>query len=382
MLNTNLLHLTLSMGVGGIENLILSMARLLDKQRFTVSVGCLDSGGILLKEVNSLGCETFVLSRSDGFDLRLVVQLAKVLRARKIHILHTHNQAAHFYGCLAGLLARTPVVINTEHSRHYIDGHWRRRLEKKVLSYFTDKIVNVSKDLLENSISRDKIAPQKTNLVLNGIDLSFYAASPPNLSLSERAALRAEFDIPEENSIIGIIGRLHPVKNHKLIFEVIQHIVVKRQITAVSLLVVGDGEQKIYLEELAKSLSITNNVHFAGVRQDIPAILSIVNVLVLCSHTEGLPLTLLEAMAAEVPVIVTEGANKSELIQHGKNGFVADSTIASLAPIVTELLGSANNEKIVNAAKALVYRQYSIDTALTKYQDLYDNLLSNKLKHL
>jgi len=370
----NLLHLTLSMGAGGIENLIMTMARHIDNQRFTMSVGCLDSGGVLLQEISSLGCNTFVLSRRGGFDFRLILQLAKILRERKIHILHTHNQAAHFYGCLAGKLARTPVIINTEHSRHYIDGHWRRRLEKKGLSFFTDKIVTVSQELRQQSLVRDKIAEKKLEVVLNGIDLSFYnsSGSLQNCSVSEN--LRQELGIPKSSKVVGIIGRLHPVKNHELLFRSLRHIVFEKQI-AVSLLVVGDGELRKTLEDLAESLDIVDNVHFAGYRQDIPQIMTLLDVLVLCSHSEGLPLTLLEAMAAGVPVVVTEGANKSKLVRHCKNGLVADATVESLATMIVDSLDVQVSEKFIPSARELVFRKYSILTTIDRYQGLYDQLL-------
>jgi len=373
MSSANLLHLTLSMGAGGIENLIVTMARHLDNQRFTLTVGCLDSGGILLEEVRSLRCDTFVLSRQGGFDFRLILQLAKILREKKIHILHTHNQAAHFYGCLAGLLARTPVIINTEHSRHYIDGHWRRRVEKKVLSFFTDKIVTVSRELQHQALEKDKISANKLEVVLNGIDLSPYRES--NFACSSCGHhLRDAFGILPEKKIIGIIGRLHPVKNHELLFKALQVVRVQQQMP-VSLLVVGDGELRRTLEELAVTLDIADSVHFTGYRKDIPEILSILDALVLCSHTEGLPLTLLEAMAAGVPVVVTRGANRSGIVQHGRNGLVAEPQVENFAQVIVEILASETREMLIDQARALVFGEYSISTTIEQYQSLYDNFL-------
>ncbi len=373
--SANLMHLTLNMGAGGIENLILTMARHLDPQRFTLSVGCLDSGGVLLKELSSLGCDTFVLSRKEGLDFGLIFRLAKKLRKKNIHILNTHNEAAHFYGCFAGLLARTPVVINTEHSRHYIDGHWRRRLEKKILSIFTHKIVVVSKELQEKSIVRDKIPEKKLEVVLNGIDLGRYTDRNVTKNSSVQGYLRNEFGITATNKVVGIVGRLHPVKNHELLLRALRHIVVVKG-EDVSLLLVGDGEQRETLEELAGSLGITNNVHFLGYRQDIPEILQSLNTLVLCSHTEGLPLTLLEAMAAGVPVVVTTGANKSGVIKHGENGLVADPTVESLAAMIIETLDKKISKKLIVPARDLVIRKYSIATTIQHYQALYDQLLN------
>jgi len=369
----NLLHLTLSMGAGGIENLILNMARHLDNTRFTLSVGCLDSGGVLLEEIKSIGCDSFVLQRQAGLDYRLVLQLAKILHDRKIHILHTHNQAAHFYGCLAAFLARTSVVINTEHSRHYIDGYWRRRLEKRFLSMFTDKIVTVSEELRRQSLVRDKISNKKIITIVNGIDLKSYTKNVPCGQSKEGLALRLEFGIPRDNKVLGIIGRLHPIKNHALLFDVIHNILNKQQ-APVSLLVVGDGELRQPLEDLSRSLGIINNVCFVGYRQDIPEILSLLDALVLCSHTEGLPLTLLEAMAAGVPVVVTASANKSGLVRHRINGLVADSTVASLTEMIDMALKINLVDTLVKKAKETVFQEYSINLTIKQYQHLYENI--------
>ncbi len=373
----NLLHLTLSMGAGGIENLILTMARHLDQKQFNLTVGCLDSGGILLKEVSAMGIDTFVLSRNDGLDVPLIIQLADILRKRRVHILNTHNQAAHFYGCLAGILARTPVVINTEHSRHYIDGHWRRRLEKRALALFTDKIVTVSKELQHKTILKDKIPQSKVEVLENGIDLSLFRTSGIKNNFSNQSKLRDAFGIPQRHKVIGIIGRLHPVKNHALLFKAIQSMVVDHRIS-ISLLVVGDGELRQTLEEMAVTLGIKENVHFAGFRQDIPDILSILDVLVLCSHTEGLPLTLLEAMAAGVPIVVTDTANKSELVQHDVNGLVADPTVASLSRMLARIFKDEVSEGLTRRAKKLAFSEFDITTTIERYQRLYTQILIKK----
>ena len=373
----NLLHLTLSMGAGGIENLILTMARHIDQTRFNMTVGCLDSGGVLLDEVKNMGIDTFVLSRKGGYDVRLILNLARILKKRKIHILNTHNQAAHFYGCLAGLLAGTSVIINTEHSRHYIDEHWRRRLEKRMLSFCTDRIVAVSKELQKKSIIRDKLPEKKVEVVENGIDLSLYMDDGGIKDYSTKSKLVHEFGMPQEYKIVGIIGRLHPVKNHELLFKSIRSLIVDQK-KIVSLLVVGDGELRTTLEKLAMTLGIGNKVYFTGYRQDIPDILSILDALVLCSHSEGLPLTLLEAMAAGVPVIVTHGANKGGIVHDQVNGLIADSTVASLTAMLSRALNGEFSEKLIKQARELVFHKFDITATVERYHRLYTDILTRK----
>jgi glycosyltransferase involved in cell wall biosynthesis len=359
---SNILHLTLSMDSGGIENLILTMARHIDKDQYSMVVGCLDSGGVLLAEVEKLGIDTFVLSRKPGFDLGLVFRLAGILRRKNISIVHTHNQAAHFYGTLAALFSPVRSVITTEHSRHQIDGHWRRRMEKKILSYFTSTIVEVSEELKTASIERDKVSAEKIEVIVNGIDIEMYSAPSTRLN-----SIKKEYRVGDFAVTLGIVGRLHPIKNHTLLLSAFKEL-KEFSLSSVQLLIIGEGELREELERECSELGITDFVTFCGYRNDIPELFSIIDCLVLCSHSEGLPLTLLEAMAAGVPIVVTTGANRSRIIENDKNGITVESTPSSLAVGIMRAL--SQKECLVPCGRETV-QHYSVTTMVEHYQNIY-----------
>lgn len=359
-------HITLSMMQGGIENLILSLCDGMDRTRFSFYIYCLDSGGDLIRNAEEMGIRTRIFSRRPGIDFGLIFQIGKQLKNDGINIVHTHNEAANFYGCIAGRMSKVPVIINTEHSRHYIDGLWRRRLEKRFLSFLTNKMVIVNEELKNISLSRDKISPSKLEVIVNGVDVEKFSQT----TINEGEIIRANLGISLNAKVVIIVARLHPIKNHFLLFDAVQQIA--REFASLIVLVVGDGEERTKLEGLAIKLGIQNNIIFLGVRTDIPQILKASNVMVLCSQTEGLPLVLLEGMSAKVPIIVTCGANKSGLINDRENGFVCTDTPSDLAKIISGIFSGTVDTSFVKAnAYNTVLQCYSIQQTINKYEQLY-----------
>lgn len=369
MSQLNVAQITLSMGQGGIENLLISLVENQASEHFKTYVYCLDYGGELLPKIESLVVLTRVFKRKPGIDWQLIVALAKCFKKDDIDIVHTHNEASHFYGCLAALLVRKPVVVNTEHSRHYVDGHWRRRLEKKLLSFVTKKIIAVSDELLTASIERDWISPKKLTVVANGVDLKRFLTRPR----SELIKLKQELGIQPNVKIITIIARLNPIKNHALLLDAFA--LLCRTTPLLNLLIVGDGGLRSELEKLSNKLGIANQVTFLGNRSDIPELLAITDVLVLCSHREGLPLVLLEGMAARVPIVVTQGANRSGVIKNQISGFVCEACTEQLAENILYAVDSKTTPNTVDNAEAVVNQDYSIAKTVSLYETIYQKVL-------
>lgn len=366
-------YITLAMTQGGIESLIISLCKGMDKSRFDIYIYCLDSGGELLEIAGRTGVTTRIFTRKSGFDIKLIRSLYRQFRHDGIDIIHTHNEAANFYGCIAGRLGRVPVIINTEHSRHYIDGARKRRIEKLVLSFFTDKMVVVSDQLRNAALKKDRIAAVKLHVIVNGVDVDCFAQA----ASGHREKIREELNISSNAKVVSIIARLHPIKNHILLLHAVKKITDK--MFPVAVLVAGDGEEKKHLENSAAELGLSDSVIFLGNRLDIPEILKASDVLVLCSKTEGLPLVLLEGMSASVPVVATSGANKGKIIQDGINGLVCDETSDDLSEKISFLLSEhRKSEMMAKAAYQMVSEKYSISNTIRNYTDLYLGCLSRK----
>lgn len=366
-------QVTLSMGQGGIENLIISLARAVSRDQLHFHLYCLDAGGDLLATTEQLGIPFKVFGRRPGLDWNLIAVLARAFREDGIQLVHTHNQAAHFYGCLAARLARIPAVINTEHSRHYIQMHWRRRLEKRILSIVTDKAVTVSEELRQLSIENDRISPRKLEVIVNGVDVARFDDVPTK----EVDDFRLQLGIPAAAPVLCIVARLHPIKNHPLLLQAVT--ALKNDYPDIRLLVVGDGEERAVLEQLSSELGLGGMVIFLGNCSDIPVILKASDALVLCSISEGLPLVLLEGMAARIPVVVTTGANRAGLIKHGVNGIVAGATLEELAAaIASALAAKGSSSAMTDAAYNILIDRYSIKKTADSYLRLYGRCQSRQ----
>ena len=369
-------HITLSMAPGGLENVIVNLTRETNKKLFKVMVGCLDSGGELLDKINAAGFESFITGRKAGLDWQLIPRVAKLFVKNKVHIVHTHNQAAHFYAGIAAKLAKIPILITTEHSRHNTEGMWRRQLEKKILCRISDKWITVSDEMALQSIEQDGLPEGKIHVIKNGVNFSHFNANEKS-KMMEAPGLKRQLGLPEDCRVIIMVARLHPIKNHSLFLESFAGILERCPNTHV--LIVGDGECLHDLILQSKMLKIDNNVHFLGYREDVSNLLKLSDVFVLCSKTEGLPISLLEACAAEVPVLITNHANKAELINNGVNGTVVTNDKKSLSKGLIEILENYHHNKVMAIKSAeLVKNEYSLSNMAKKYDALYMGLLIEK----
>lgn len=364
----NLVHITLGMGIGGLEQCIFHLARTLDRNVFRVTVGCLDHGGEFLEQLEEAG--HFLEHRKPGLDFGLIFRLAARFRREKVHIVHTHNQAAHFYGGIAARLSGVPVLICTEHSRHHIHGVRRRILEKRVLYRFTDRWVAVSRDLYEASIYVDRLSSKRLSLVPNGIPI-------PKITHQDREEIRKALGLRQSDRVILMAARLDPVKNHGLMLEALAGVLPKRPDTF--LVLAGDGEMRQTLVRKAADLDIGDRVIFLGFRTDVPKLLAASDLFILCSRSEGLPLSLLEAAGAGVPVLVTPGANRAGFVEHGITGRVAEPTPGKMAGEILRMLGGESGlKKTTERARHRVASAYSLEAMTQAYAAIYRDLAREK----
>lgn len=369
-----LVHITLNMQSGGIENFLVNFASKIDQQKYELTIICLDGGGVLLDKLHFLGCKTILLKRRPGFDWKLILNLIRIFRKERFDIVHTHNLAAHFYGGLAARLCGLPL-LTTEHSRHYIDARYIRRYEKLFTSMITDKWIVVNNDLADLSIHSDKVNPEKILLIENGIDIDRFSRKNCNEQYEkERNEVLRELGIPEDSKIIIMVARLHPIKNHKLLFEAVKHI--KTRLKNVHVILVGEGSFYKELVDEVGRIGISGQVHFLGYCPDVDRLLMISDVFVLCSETEGLPLSLLEVLAARVPVIITRSSNMAGLIRDRINGRVVNSSKKDIAEALIERFNSDEAAKDFSfCGYMMIKERYSVDKMIKNYDLVYKEVL-------
>lgn len=289
--------------------------------------------------------------------------IAKIVREKKIDIIHTHNEKAQLYGGIAGLIARVPVV-HTKHGKN--ETNWRTMLRNNTSARLCRKVVGVSRDAALECIQDEKISSSKVLTILNGVDTERF--SPCN----DKARSKNCLDIDGNVFVIGIVARLARVKDHATLLEACRILVESGH--EFRLLVVGDGPLRVQLEERTQFLGISKQVIFTGTREDITDLMRAMDIFCLSSLSEGISLTLLEAMACGLPIVATAVGGNPEVVIGGKTGFLVEPSSPSLLSEKLAALISCEHlrAKMGQAGRERVINHFSLKTCALAYQNLYN----------
>lgn len=360
-------HIVYSLQIGGLEELVLNLVRKMDRRRFRLSVVVLRDDGPLSLEMEKIGVTVHRLHGREGFSFPLIRRLAALLREHNIDAVHTHDLGPFIYGGLASIINFNRNVFHTEHS--YLAQNSRRLMMfERLLGYYCRVIIADSRDVAQMLIERQKIPGRKVRTILNGIDLDRF-------NHLDTAAIRRELGIRRDAFVIGTVGRMVPVKNQALLLKAFARFAATR---TADLVMVGDGSERPGLEALAEQLGIGSRVHFTGARRDVPALLASLDLFVLPSLSEGLSLTLLEAMAALRPVIATEVGGNPEVIHHEKNGLLVPSNdVEQLSEALCRMNGPnpAWRDTLASCGRKTVEEKFSLDSMVHAYVQLYDRYI-------
>lgn len=357
------MHLIQGLDVGGLEYMVVALLNRLDRKEFLPSVCCFDTlGG--LQEKLSKDTKIVLLKRKPGVDFRYPFKLASLLKKNSIDILHLHNSTAFFYGVLAGKIAGLNRIIYTEHARD-VAPNIKVRIMDKILSHMTYRIVVVAEFLKRNLVQREWMDPANITVIYNGIDGDKFTRD------YDREEVFRELTISPQSKIIGIVARLDPIKNHQCLIRAMKTVLDNYQDAV--LLVIGDGPLRHELEELVAAEKLGKNILFLGTRNDIPRLLSVLDIFVLCSLSEGLPLTILEAMAAGKPIVATDVGGIPEVIQEGIEGIIIPSDNENrLAEVIIDLLRDEKKRlDMGERARRKFMEKFTIETMVQRYEALY-----------
>jgi glycosyltransferase involved in cell wall biosynthesis len=307
----------------------------------------------------------------------LARRIAHLARHYEVDALHCHHYSPFVYGVLAGCLKRRLGVLFTEHGRLSDAGPSRKRQGvNPVIGRLPASIYAVSDDLKRHMVA-EGFPERRIEVVHNGIDAG------PRPSGEARAAARREFGIPAGALVVGTIGRLDPVKNLATLLTGLTGLAALAALPARTsagchsrphLVIVGDGPERPALEALARALDIVDSVHFAGYRSDARAILPACDVYVNSSTHEGISLTVLEAMAATLPVVATRVGGNPEVVVDGETGLLVPARSARhLAFAISRLLHDPQlRHTMGEAARWRVKRHFAIDRMVNRYLCAYE----------
>ena len=367
----NILHLISSRGFYGAENVIVELTKALSTSRFHATIGVFKNTHNQHMEIadvakqSNLNVVKFICNGQ--IDRNCLKAIRVFIKNNNIHIVHSHGYKSNFYALLAASFEKKST-ITTCHlwTGESLKNIFYETLDKIWLKKF-DQIVTVS-DLLTDEVLKRGVKKEKVSTIYNGIDLKRF-----NDDIAP-SALRKHFGIPPQCKVIGMIGRLSQQKGHVYLLEMIPHII--KQYPETVFLIVGEGDLKTELIKKAEDLQIQKNVLFTGSRDDIPDILNLLDIFVLPSLSEGLPMVMLEAMAAGKPVIATRVGAIPKVLHHQTNGILVESRDwDGFGDAILELLNDEGKaEKIASNAKRTVAEQYSSMIMAKKYMSVYDRL--------
>jgi L-malate glycosyltransferase len=358
------------MQVAGAEVLVAETVRRL-RGSVEPTVFCLDAPGALGEQLRGEGVEVVCLGRRPGRDWRAAWRLAREARARRVEVLHAHQYTPFFYSALARVLLGGGVrLLLTEHGRHYPDvvRPLRRAVNRLVLDRLADAVNACCAFSAEGLARVDGFAGGRIEIIENGIDLSRYRQA------GDRTALRRELGLDPDRRYVVTVARFHPVKDHATLLRAFAAAAVSRP--DVDLLLAGDGPLRADLERLAAELGIADRARFLGVRSDVPELLEACDLFALTSVSEAASLTLLEAMASGLAVVVTDVGGNPEIVRDGVEGLlVPRGDAAATATALGQLLDDPARAAALGAAgRARVEGRYHLHRTIAAYFDLYRRL--------
>jgi N-acetyl-alpha-D-glucosaminyl L-malate synthase BshA len=355
------------MQVAGAEVLVAETIRRLGS-RIEPVVLCLDDVGPLGEVLMSEGVPVVAFGRRPGLDLSVARRLAREIEARQLDVVHAHQYTPFFYAALGKLLAgQRPHLIFTEHGRHYPDVVSRKRkaINRFVLARLADEINGVCQFSAQSLAEHDGFGARQIEVIPNGIDLPLYARE-------SRDAARQQLGLRSDARYITCVARFHPVKDHAMLLQAFANAAAEEP--DVELLLAGDGPLRATLEAQARALGVDQKVHFLGVRNDVATILGASDIFALTSVSEAASLTLLEAMASRLPVVVTDVGGNPEIVEHGVHGFlVPRGDHRAAARAFLELLRTpARAAAMGESGRRRVRDQYQLDHTIDAYRRLYE----------
>lgn len=361
-----------TLDVGGSESQLVAVAARLVSRGHTVTVGCLKRQGVYLERLQSAGIPVIEFSPGKSLvgkdGIAALLKLSRYLRRNQFDVVHTQDLYSNLLGIPAAWLARVPRIVSSR--RDLGNWWWYTRRNRKILRFIqnlSDVVVANSMGVRQWLIDHEGFSPRNIRVLYNGVDMDRFA----NLQV------RREELLPDcvGKRLVAVCANMHThTKGHEDIITAAP--MVCSNFPDCVFVLIGDGELRPSFEERIRSLGLLENLRFLGARRDVPAILACCDIGLLASRAEGLPNSVLEYMAAGLPVVATAVGGIPELFSDGEAGLLVNpSEPAALAGAISRLLSDLPNAQAMGRlGRKRVEEEFTFDALLNKLEQLYRDI--------
>jgi len=380
MQRINLLYVITKLELGGAQKQLLSLIRHLNKEKFHLFLFTAQDGFLLPEALSINGLtikKSICLERPINplKDLLALIEIYRFIKKNNIEIVHTHSSKAGILGRWGARLARVKIIVHTVHGWSFNDYQpilvrlffiWLERL----IAHFTDKLIVVSNYDKQKGLYNHIGKENKYSLIHYGIDYTEFGTRGQNI--------RKELGINTNGLVVCMVSCFKPQKSPQDFIRLA--FLVKKVLPDVRFILVGDGILRKKIEKLIRKFNLEKQVILTGRRRDIPRILSAIDVFVLTSLWEGLPIAVLEAMASSKPIIATNTGGIGEVIVEGKSGFlVPPGDMLKMSERLAVLLKDKNLRAQMgqNARESLDFN-FTLTNMIRKNENLYEGTIKNK----
>lgn len=365
-----LLYIVHSLNPGGAERLAVEMSRSFAGQ-FHVSVVCLDEPGLWAADLRRQGIPVHCVYRQSGLDISCAIRLARYCRQHRVDIIHAHQCTPWVYAALSRLVYGRPGLLFEEHGRFFPEIMNRKRvfLNRRFVRRLTHRFVAVSEDVRNRLVLYEGLDRRQIEVIYNGV------APEVELESDRRNLLRECFGIGSKDFLVGTVGRFDPIKNLPLLLKSIA--AAHETVASVRGMLVGNGPAFKEIQGLRDDLKLSETVVMPGHREDARKLVQCMDLFVLSSFSEGVSMALLEAIAAGVPVVVTDVGGNPEVVIDGVTGLVVPSDcVQNLTNAILEMASHPlKARQFADSARRMFHEKFTLEKMLCGYRRVYGEMM-------
>lgn len=373
-----ILHVIDHLGSGGAQEAVCQLVKYGRKELFQPEVVCLHGFGHYYEILRSWGVPVHTLA-PQGFARAAIpfifLRLFRLLARNRYDIVHTHLIGANVLAAPLAALYRVPVRFTHDQTRDDVrDYSFVHRGLDALANRLNHHVIAVSSSIRTFLCRQEKVSADKISVIYNSVDLLRFA---PKRAPGTRMAARQRWDLPADAALVGGVGRLHYQKNFPLFLEVAAE--VCRRLPQALFVIAGEGPERAALEDMARKLGIDSRLRFLGFVPDMPELYQALDVLMLTSHFEGTPLTVLEAMAMGIPVVAARVDGVAEVLEDGRDGIVVPPGCRDLfvEGVCRVLQDQALHRRLSHAGQEKARRRFSAEAMVRRVEALYLQYLEN-----